>query len=793
MLSAEVIINQKAQTFNESFTYLVPDALAPHIKCGIRVLVPLGNRRVEGYVRTLRPIKDSGNLKMVIDVLDQEPVINASLFQLADWMSQYYLAPLSSILALMVPRTQNKTQADWIIVNPHPNSDYQQNLEENTAALLDQIAANGGITRSKAVRTLGKAVLDELCSNNILIPVNKYRVKRFRREGWVYRLADPASFDLEKLSKRAPRQAQILQQLKEIGPVECRILEKDFTASSIRTLLQQGLIERCKLQPELEPAPFALSNQQERVVCAVRQALSEGEYKEYLLHGVTGSGKTEVYINCVLSAMEKGLQTIVLVPEIALTEHLISHFATRIPGTAVLHSGLTRLERYEEWKRIADGEVNVVLGTRSAVFAPFKNLGLIIIDEEQESTYKQEESPRYNAREVARFRCQLESAVLLLGSATPSVESYYRTVTGSSQLLSLPERVEGIPLPQVTAEDMKQHYRQGNMLSLSTRLTESIQEALDSGQQCILFINRRGYSPMTICRECGIIATCPRCAVSLNYHQDIKRFICHYCNYQVEDITTCDNCSSHHLARVGWGTQKVEQDVRQLFPQARIDRLDLDSTRRRGALQKVLTSMENGNTDILIGTQMVAKGLDFPRVSLVGIINADGMLGLPDYRAGERAFQLLVQAAGRSGRSSIPGQVIIQSFQPDHPIIRMAMQQDYLGFFYEEIKLRKGLDYPPFSSVLRIEISSENQDLAQQAANGLKQLIDERIDSIEDDLQILGPAPCPVWKLRNRYRMQIVLKAAYRGLLQSLGSYLLQFKWNPGVRVVFDMDPGIMM
>lgn len=793
MLSAEVIIDQKSTVFNEAFTYLVPDSLASQIACGMRVLVPLGNRRVEGYVRNLRSIKDTGNLKKIIDILDREPVISTSLFRLADWMSEYYLAPLSSVLALLVPPVHKKAHSDWIILNPGISDDSLKNLDKEIRAFLHNIAENGGITKNKARQVIGENTLNQLCIENILIPVGRYGTKRQRKDGWVYIIADQAQFDLDKIGRKAPRQAQILELLKRVGPIECRQLEKTFAPSSIKALVQQGLIERQKLQPEIKPALFTMSPEQKQVVNAIQKALSQKKYQEFLLHGVTGSGKTEVYINCVLSAMEKGLQTIVLVPEIALTEHLINQFAARIPGTAVLHSGLPPLERYEEWKRIAEGEVNVVLGTRSAVFAPFSNLGLIIIDEEQESTYKQEESPRYNAREVARHRCQLESAVLLLGSATPSIESYHRTKTGGSQLLSLPKRVEGLPLPEVTVEDLRGNWRHGHRSCISARLARSIQEVLDNGQQCILFLNRRGYSPMTICQQCGMIATCPNCAVGLNYHQDTKRYICHYCNYQAEEITVCPRCSSRHLASVGWGTQKVEQDVRQLFPQARIDRLDLDKTRRRGYLQKVLTSMQQGKTDILIGTQMVAKGLDFPQVSLVGIINADGMLGIPDYRAGERAFQLLVQAAGRAGRGPIPGQVIIQTFQPDHPIIRMALRQDYHGFYNEEISLRKSLGYPPFSSILRIEISSKLQKQAEKTAAILKQLIDERLDSVEDDIQILGPAPCPIWRLRKRFRMQIILKAESWELLQSLGNYLLRCRWDSDVRVVFDMDPGIML
>ena len=794
MLSAEVIINQKAQAFNQSFSYIVPDALAPRIECGVRVLVPLGNRKVEGYVRSLRDTKNSdSSLKPVIDVLDEKPVVSTHLFELADWMAQYYLAPISSVLSLMVPPDPARTQANWVIINPQVDSQAISGLDDKIIEILGLIADKGGMERSKAVKLLGEESFVRLCQDNTIILVNRYGTKRYPKEGWVYRIVKASEFELDTLRKRASRQVQILEQLMEAGEIDCRKLEETFALSSIRALQNRGIIERVKKQPRLQTETFTLSPHQEKVVSSIQDALTQRKFKEFLLHGVTGSGKTEVYINCVLAAIDQGLQSIVLVPEIALTEHLIQQFAARIPHTAVIHSGLTYLKRHEEWKRIADGKVNVVLGTRSAVFAPFDKLGLIIIDEEQESTYKQEENPRYHAREVARFRCQLKSAVFLIGSATPSIESYYRTISGKSQLLSLPQRVEGIPLPLVTVEDMKIHLKMGLESSISPPLAERIQDTLDNNQQCILFLNRRGYSPMTICRECGIIATCPRCAVSLNYHEDIKKYVCHYCNFQIEEIKTCAECSGHYLARIGLGTQKVEEDVRRLFPQARVDRLDMDSARRKGQVQKVLRAMQNRETDILVGTQMVAKGLDFPQVSLVGIINADGMLSIPDYRAGERTFQLLVQAAGRSGRSNVPGEVIIQTFQPDHPVISMAMQQDYQGFFAEEIRLRKSLDYPPFYKLLRIEISSPKVEQARHTADVLKQLIEERIDSIEDNLQILGPAPCPLWKLRKRYRYQIVLKTPHRGLLQSLGNYLLQFRWNPGVRVIMDMDPGIMM
>lgn len=794
MLSAEIIINQRNWAFDQTFTYLVPNFLETRITPGHRVLVPLGKRKVEGYVRSLHKIENGETLKSVIEVLDEEPVVQEHQFVLADWLAAYYLAPISSVLSLMVPRAKARPKMDWVILNQPIDQKLLAEIDEFSRSFISDLNKRGGTSKSNAIKKLGPKRYEQLVQLDLVKVIGRYPSQRQPKYGWVYKIRTSQSPpDYDQISRRAPRQAEILQQLDINQTIDCQTLEKSFPLSSIRSLEKQGIIERVRLEPEICAPAFTLSPDQEAVLKQVNQALQLHKFKEFLLHGVTGSGKTEVYINCALAAMEQGEQSIVLVPEIALTEHLVEQFSARIPGTAVLHSGLTPLQRYQEWKRISSGEVNLVLGTRSAIFAPLSRLGVIIIDEEQESTFKQDETPRYHAREVARFRCQLESAVLLLGSATPSLESFYRTRKGESRLLELPHRIEGAPMPQVWVEDMKNHFRTGAGKVLSPLLVERIQKTLDSNEQCILFLNRRGYSPMTICRECGMIATCPSCAVGLNYHEDIGKYICHYCNFQAENIVSCSGCGSQYLIGAGFGTQKVEDEVRQLFPNARVSRLDIDSSRRKGNVQKVLSSMQRGDTDILVGTQMVAKGLDFPGVSLVGIIHADGTLNLPDYRAGERTFQLLVQAAGRSGRGSVPGEVIVQSFQPDHPVIRLAALQDYEGFYDQEMQLRESLDYPPYSCLLRIEISCQDETKAQQAAYLIKEYIEERIDSVEDEVQVLGPAPCPVWKLRDRYRFQIILKSPHRSLLQSLGTFLIQYGWADGVRVVFDMAPGMMM
>lgn len=795
MLSAEVIINRKSRNFDQTYTYSVPESLLSEVACGCRVLVPLGTQQVEGYVRSLRDLRRGEDLKPVIAVLDKEAVLDERLFQLADWMADYYISPISTVLSLMVPPAKSRKKLDLVIYNESEGDLLAGMVEDEISrAFLDELRKQGSTSAQEAVQRLGMERYIQLKNLGVIQLVGRYAPKRLIKQGWVYRLKNqPLAEDLAKMEKRAPRQREILSILSTRMQIDCQALEKQFSGSSIQSLLQQNLIERVKAQPELRSPDYRLTRRQAAVIAAVGEALKNQQFTEFLLHGVTGSGKTEVYLHCAQKAIKRGKQVIVLVPEIALTEHLIKEFSSRIAGTSVWHSGMTPLERYHEWKQIRSGAIHLVLGTRSAIFAPLPDLGMIIVDEEQEASYKQEEGCRYHAREVARRRCQLESAVILLGSATPALESYFRTAQNQSHLLSLPDRVEGMAMPKVIVEDMKPHLLSSPQTVLSPFLTQRVQAALENQEQSILFLNRRGYSPMTICRECGMIATCPHCSVGLNYHEDLQQYICHYCNYQTASIPCCPGCHSRHIARVGLGTQKVAEEVSRLFPQARVARLDLDSSRRKGSVQKILSAMTRGDIDILVGTQMVAKGLDFPMVSLVGIVYADGMLNLPDFRAGERTFQLLVQAAGRSGRGLVPGEVIMQTFQPDHPVIRMAADQDYQGFFVEEIQQRKCLEYPPYTHLLRIEISSNLEDAAWKTALFLKELIEERMDATEEEVQILGPAPSPIRKLRGRYRFQLVLKTDHRSLLQSLGANLSGGGWQANVRVVFDMDPGMMM
>lgn len=573
--------------------------------------------------------------------------------------------------------------------------------------------------------------------------------------------------------------------------VACEWLDKNFSKSSIAGLINKGLIIKELIPTSFSDGNISPTEEQIEAIETINNALGKGR-KEFLLFGVTGSGKTEVYINSAQYCISQGQNVLMLIPEIALTRHLVEVISQRINNIAILHSNMSNGERLEEWEKISNGDVNFVLGTRSAVFAPITNIGLIIIDEEQETTYKQEETPKYDAREVARERALYNGAVILYGSATPSLGLFYKVQGNEVSMLTLKNRIGTAKLPQIKIEDLKSNLAGGNRSIISGHLKNKITENLINKEQTILFINRRGYSPITVCRQCGKVLNCPHCSVGVTYHKSLNTNICHYCNFNMDLLMNCPSCKSNYLQQVGTGTQRVEEEVRKLFPTARVERLDLDVS-RKGLQQELLRKMKNKEIDILIGTQMVAKGLDFPNVSLVGIIDADSMLALPDYRATERTFQLIVQAAGRAGRGDKPGEVIIQTYSPDNQVVQWAAQQDYVRFYFEEIKQRKILNYPPFSSLLRIVVSSSNENKVMKKAGVIAELINEAIDAKEDYIQILGPAPCPVQKISNKYRYQIIVKSNNMLLLQSVRYFIMNEVRFPNGKIDQDINPNTMM
>lgn len=790
MRCVQILINLPTTRMDKHLTFRVPEYILDQNLFGKRVLVRLGAQVVEGYVVADHAPAARQAMKPVLQVLDQQAVISPAMLRLAYWMAETYLCPVSLALGAILPAPLHRKKGQVVV--PLLEHDEKADSGEISAAareLLEQLWSFGQLGYRQALKLLPDEELQQLVEKGWVILSSYYQMAALEPERY-YVVGDyDANRDEALLQKKAPRQAQAMQICQQRGLIEAQALEKLVPKSSLKALLHKGWLRLTDPSPPPVAGQQVLAPEQEAVLAALEPALQSAQPGTWLLHGVTASGKTEVYLQAMQKVIRAGRQAIMLVPEIALTRHLEQVYRARLSRLAVLHSLMPARERYQAWQQIQRGEIDVVLGTRSAVFAPLNRLGLIILDEEHESTYKQEETPRYHAREVALARARIEQAMVILGSATPSLESYYRAVSGSFRLLTMKERIYPSHLPRVSVIDMRRHYRTGQHQAISAELAASMKAKLQRGQQIILFLNRRGHSPLIMCRSCGQNLMCPHCAVSLTYHRDQARYLCHYCDYSQAMARFCPSCGMEGLSPLGYGTQKVEEEVKNLFPQARIGRLDLDSSRKAGAQKSILNSMKTREMDILIGTQMVAKGLDYPGVSLVGIVDADITLNLPDFRAAERTLQLIVQAAGRAGRGLEPGEVLIQTYNPDNKVIEMAAAQDYESFYHSEIGSRRLLQYPPFTHVLRIVVGERQELRARQIAEDIFTSIYEIIDAKEDQITVLGPAPCPIARLRGKYRQQIMVKAENRTMLSSIGRSLQGLKHLQGQRIDIDMDP----
>ena len=569
--------------------------------------------------------------------------------------------------------------------------------------------------------------------------------------------------------RKGKKQEALLRLLLEKGPLPRTALKEEygFDYSVMKALAEKGLVRISQKRIRRDPARHMeneesdvkkLTFQQSACLEAIEESMEKESFDGFLLYGVTGSGKTEIYIRTVETCLKKGKTAMILVPEISLTGQTIRRIRGRFGNeeVAVLHSRLSRGERFDEWCRIKEGEASIVIGARSALFAPLERIGAIIVDEEHESSYKSDYSPKYDTRVVARERARLNGAVLILGSATPSVESYYQAEKGSLKLLKMSKRYNQVPLPQIQVCDMRKELAAGNRSVFSRALYRETKACLERGEQIILFLNRRGYSSFVSCRSCGYVMKCPHCGVSMTYHKKDARVVCHFCEYRQPAPRVCPQCGSPYIKDFGIGTEKVEELCRQLFPQGAVDRLDLDTTRTRGGAERVLEAFRKGKTQILVGTQLVAKGLDFKHVGLVGVIAADITLNIPDYRSSERAFQLITQAAGRAGRGDRQGRVVLQTYQPEHYALWAACRQDYEGFYREEIQLRQVMDYPPFTQLIQLLFTGESEEKTRRAAENFCQRYRALSPGLEGGL--LGPGPCHVIKNRGRYRYQALIK-----------------------------------
>ncbi len=700
-----------------SFTYRVPESMRGEIKPGARLMLPFGRRNLTGYVVGLHDELppgveiDESRIKEVIEVLDEEPLITPEILNLTQWTAEYYASFWGEMLKGALPaginsdKVRPKRRKSVRTLPRSETSEDETPLNEQHRRILDLIAANGG----------------EMYFTDVL------------------EKADTSASPLKTLEKR--------------GYVEI------FVSDQMRDPLAGALL------PVADE--FTLTAEQQAALDNILAALAdEGEYKAFLLHGVTGSGKTEVYIRAMKNALDLGRSAMMLVPEIALTPVFARRLRTVFGAeVAILHSNLSPGERYDEWRRIRRGDARIAIGTRSAVFAPLENIGLVIVDEEHDPSYRQHESPFYNARDVAVMRSHLAGAVVVLGSATPAMESFYNAQTGKYTYLHLPERIGGRGLAKADLIDMRVVFkRAGKDVALSSELLNAIKETHRKGEQVMILLNRRGFSQFVLCRSCGETLKCKNCDITLTFHRGAGKLICHYCNYRENTPKVCPVCQSEYLYFVGQGTENIADQLTKKFPTMRIERVDRDTMAHKGEMEDVLLSFAAGDIDMLVGTQMIAKGHDFPNVTLVGVISVDIGLGLPDLRSAERTFQLVTQVAGRSGRGKSAGKVLVQTYYPEHYALRHAREQDYEGFYAEEIRFRERLAYPPFYVLASILIKHRDHAYASKCANILRRELDAANKA--KTARILGPAPASLSRLKNEYRLQIILKATNRRALR---------------------------
>ena len=788
-----------------TFTYRVPDRLAVEIAPGSRVLVPFRKKSLVGVVTEwVEEAPPGTKLRDVQKCLDLVPALTPKLLELGKWIASYYIAPIGEVYrAMLPPVTELRTQQMVVltdIARGAPANFFDESASKPN--FLDKLqAAKNGLSLQAAIKS-GIPLADLLkLQRRGLLEIRQQIQNRNRRTQRI--IAWKSNDDGAALAPKEELLRNLL--IVERGPLPLSQLLKLAAVSRafVERLLHQDKLE--SWEEALDPAedPFdtgytppahALNTQQDQAFGAIRARFELGEFGVQLLHGVTGSGKTEVYLRAVQDTLARGRTAIVLVPEIALTlwigRQCRAWFGARFEGVAVLHSALSDVERAREWWRVRNGEARVIVGTRSAIFAPVDHLGLIIVDEEQESSYKQEETPRYHGRDVAIVRAKLESAVALLGSATPSLETFHHARSGKYELLTLAQRVAERSLPSVEILDLREEFRQTHQTSpISSRLREEIQACLNFKTQALILINRRGYSWSVICRSCGANVQCVNCSIAMTHHKNRNRLECHYCGSVQSIPQKCPKCDSQYVYFFGEGSEQLEERLRKEFPKARIARLDRDTARTKRQYQETLGAFADGALDILVGTQMLAKGHDFHRVTLVGVISADSSLTMPDFRAAERTFQLMTQVAGRAGRGELPGRVLIQTFYPEHYAIQDAVKQDYTAFFERELHYRQVMAYPPFTSLANVLVRDASLERAITWSRKLSEFLAPHNG---DGLRILGPASAPLARLKSEYRFQFLLKAKKKAQLTKILAGALAFcdsKEIPQTAVLVDMDP----
>lgn len=769
---AQVYVKTTNLNIDKPFDYFVPKEMEEKIAVGCRVKVSFGGGNLprEAFVTMLKDESDFDSLKPVRSVTDEFPVLTKTSIELCFHMRERYFCTFYEAAQLCMPPGTDAKFEEWVSLC-HKYYEKKPLIsgvkQEQLVQLLEQSEGSAEMAQIKS--TLGKSARSTV---NALIKKGlcekSFRDKRRAGEKTV-RLAfycgeGDISVHIDKLSKNAPKQSAVLRILSELGELSVPdiISAADTTRNAVEALYVKQLIDYRDVEvlrnplegKEKKAEPLVLSEKQ---LAAANTVINKGN-GTFLIHGVTGSGKTEVYMKIAMEAIKKGKQVILLVPEIALTPQMTSRFYSRFgDSVAVLHSALSLGERLDEWRRIRRGDASIIIGARSAIFAPCDNIGAIIIDEEHEQSYKSESSPRYHARDIAHTLAKKHKCPLVLGSATPSIESYYNAKCGKYTLIEMLDRYNQKPLPEVMIADMRAELKDGNKTVLSRLLAGEIRENILRGEQTILFLNRRGYSTFVSCRDCGFVFTCPHCNVSLTYHKNNDMLTCHYCGYREKVKSICPKCQSSRVRDFGKGTQKAQEQIETIFPDACILRMDADTTSGKRGHEKLLDKFAGEKTDILLGTQMVTKGLDFKNVTLAGVLAADASLNIDDFRAQERTFNLITQVCGRAGRGEISGRCVLQTYSPDNPTLLLAAQQDYKAFYEEEIKYRQEFLYPPFCDIINITVSSSDKEEAESAANKIAMTLRVALRSYED-CAFYGPAPAPISRIQGRYRVRLWMK-----------------------------------
>ena len=795
-----------------AFTYCVPEGMQPVI--GGRVLVPFRQQRMSGVVIALHDRAPTVQAKNILSVLDAAPVLDQQLLQLGKWIADYYLAPPGEVFRTMLPLAAEFKRA------------VAYRMTDEGQMALHHAGTSGSSARSRKTpdeQLVEVRVLDYLAERELVreetlrnaTGVSKSVLAGMVRKKWIVREDLSGARDATRTMKVAvlkiaegklnSNQQLLIETLASAGgrvPVET-LQALEVPRTTLRTLVKRGLVEIIEEPFEFvapgkarsSPLDFQFNFAQQDALKKVNDGVRAEKFSGMLLHGVTGSGKTAVYLAAMRSVLEAGRSAILLVPEIGLTPAVAADLHNVFGDeVAILHSAFTDQERAEQWHRIKRGEARVVVGTRSAVFAPVSNLALMIVDEEQDSSYKQEETPRYHARDVAVMRAKMAGAVVVLGSATPSLESYFNAKKNKYALMNLPNRVENRPLPEVEIVDMRQEFQEtGKEQVISRKLIEQIKQRLDRKEQVMVLLNRRGYSPVALCRACGNRMECRNCAIAMTHHKGSNRMVCHYCGFMAPVPKVCGECGSEYVYFLGTGSEKLEELLHGLFPQARIGRLDRDTVRGNEDFERALNALNEGELDLLVGTQMIAKGHDIHGVTLVGVVGADMALGFPDFRAAERTFQLLTQVAGRAGRGQTPGKVILQTYFPDHYAVQYAALHDFVGFYEKELRFRSWMHYPPYSALANVLVRSDKLDEALRWSGILGKWFEK---TRHEGIRVLGPAAAPIVRLKQDYRYHFVLKSASReklnASLRSMLVYAVQEK-IPRTQVIVDVDAVWLM